>query len=210
MPRLRPKPSTSASARDPPFFGKTRLSKSTSGRCVREFPTVTTDTDIAQLCLAIYSSSGAWDQLELPEDGIAFGVKDLGTVIALIFRGSTSLPDFIHHSEAIADPFEHDGLGPVHPGFFAGLPELWDRLKNTLTNKPCVVAGHSLGAARASLFTGLMVPADHSPVRRLCFGEPRSGFPQSDREQSATPSGVARARGGELRLCRRQEVRAYG
>ena len=108
------------------------------------------------------------------------------------------------------DPLEHDGLGPVHPGFFAGLPDLWDRLKNTLTNKPCVVAGHSLGAARASLFTGLMVPADHSPVRRLCFGEPRSGFPQSDREQSATPSGVARARGGELRLCRRQEVRAYG
>ena len=166
MPRLRPKPSTSASARDPPFFGKTRLSKSTSGRCVREFPTVTTDTDIAQLCLAIYSSSGAWDQLELPEDGIAFGVKDLGTAIALIFRGSTSLPDFIHDSEAIADPFEHDGLGPVHPGFFAGLPELWDRLKNTLTNKPCVVAGHSLGAARASLFTGLMVL---SPARSSCL-----------------------------------------
>jgi hypothetical protein len=140
---------------------------------------MTTDTDIAQLCLAIYSGSGVWDQLELPDDGIAFGVKDLGAVIALIFRGSTTLPDFIHDSEAIADPLEHDGLGPVHPGFFAGLPELWDRLKNTLANKPCVVAGHSLGAARASLFTGLMVLADHPPVRRLCFGEPRSGFAQS-------------------------------
>jgi len=68
---------------------------------------MTTDTDIAQLCLAIYSGSGVWDQLELPDDGIAFGVKDLGAVIALIFRGSTTLPDFIHDSEAIADPLEH-------------------------------------------------------------------------------------------------------
>lgn len=138
-----------------------------------------TDSDIAQLCLDIYSGSDAFDQAELPDDGIAFGIKDLGPVVALIFRGSATLPDFIHDSEAIADPLEHDGLGPVHPGFFAGLPALWDRLENALTQKPCVVAGHSLGAARASLFTGLMVLANHPPVRRLCFGEPRSGFPQS-------------------------------
>jgi len=57
------------------------------------------------LCLAIYSSGGAWDQLELPEDGIAFGVKDLGTVIALIFRGSTSLPDFISRQRSYRRSF---------------------------------------------------------------------------------------------------------
>ena len=140
---------------------------------------MTTDRDVAQLCLAIYSGAGDWDQVELPDDGIAFGVKDLGPITALIFRGSTTLPDFVHDGECAADPLEHDGLGPVHPGFFAGLPELWTRLQDTLTQKPCVVAGHSLGAARASLFTGLMVLANHPPVRRLCFGEPRSGFPQS-------------------------------
>ena len=41
------------------------------------------------------------------------------------------------------------------------------------------IAGHSLGAARASLFTGLMVLDGKPPVRRLCFGEPRPGFPQA-------------------------------
>ena len=104
----------------------------------------------------------------------------LQTLLQPCMRPSRPRPgQYCTFSDHRPDPLEHDGLGPVHPGFFAGLPELWDRLKNTLTNKPCVVAGHSLGAARASLFTGLMVLADHPPVRRLCFGEPRSGFPQS-------------------------------
>ena len=55
-----------------------------------------TDRDIAQLCLDIYAGAGQWDQADLPADGIAFGVKDLGSVIALIFRGTASLNDFVH------------------------------------------------------------------------------------------------------------------
>lgn len=138
-----------------------------------------TDRDIAQLCLSIYSGPDGFDQAELPDTGIAFGLKDFGSVTALIFRGSSTFSDFVHDSECIADPLDHDELGPVHPGFFEGLPDLWTRLQATLAQKPCVVAGHSLGAARASLFTGLMVVANQPPIRRLCFGEPRPGFPQS-------------------------------
>ena len=59
-------------------------------RGTRELPAMTTDRDVAQLCLAIYSGAGEWDQVELPDDGIAFGVKDLGPITALIFRGSTT------------------------------------------------------------------------------------------------------------------------
>jgi Lipase (class 3) len=136
--------------------------------------------DIAQLCLDIYQGQPAqWDQLEVPPDGVAFGIKEFPEGIALIFRGSATLQDWLRNAEAIADPSAHQGLGPVHPGFFAGLPELWTRLKPRLTQKPCIVAGHSLGAARASLFTGLMVLDGKAPVRRLCFGEPRPGFPQA-------------------------------
>jgi hypothetical protein len=136
--------------------------------------------DIAQLCLDIYQGQPAqWDQLEVPPDGVAFGIKEFPEGIALIFRGSATLQDWLRNAEAIADPSAHQGLGPVHPGFFAGLPELWTRLKPRLTQKPCIVAGHSLGAARASLFTGLMVLDGKPPVRRLCFGEPRPGFPQA-------------------------------
>jgi Lipase (class 3) len=90
----------------------------------------------------------------VPPDGVAFGIKEYPEGIALIFRGSVTLQDWLRDAEAIADPSPHEGLGPVHPGFFAGLPELWTRLKLRLTQKPCIVAGHSLGAARASLFTG--------------------------------------------------------
>jgi hypothetical protein len=140
-----------------------------------------TEHDIAALCLAVYPGQPLiqWDELELPADGVAFGLKHFDTVTAVIFRGSVTLGDWLRDIEAVADPLEHDGLGPVHPGFFAGLPELWNRLKPKLTNKPCVIAGHSLGAARASLFTGLMVLDNCRPVRRLCFGEPRPGFPRA-------------------------------
>ena len=142
---------------------------------------MTTERDIAQLCLEIYSPQAniQWDVLELPVDGVAFGIKDFGTAKAIIFRGSVTAQDWLSDFEVFGDPFEHDGLGPVHPGFFRGLQELWHRLKPTLTTKPCIVAGHSLGAARASLFTGLMVLDDKPPVRRLCFGEPRPGFPKA-------------------------------
>ena len=98
--------------------------------------------DIAQLCLDIYQGQPAqWDQLEVPPDGVAFGIKEFPEGIALIFRGSATLQDWLRNAEAIADPSAHQGLGPVHPGFFAGLPELWTRLKPRLTQKPCIVAG---------------------------------------------------------------------
>jgi hypothetical protein len=140
-----------------------------------------TDRDIAVLCANIYTaqSSDGWAQLELSDDGIAFGIKDLGPANALIFRGTKTLHDWLCDFEVFADPEEHAELGPVHPGFFRGLPELWDRLKPKLTEKPCIIAGHSLGAARASLFTGLMALNGHLPLRRLCFGEPRPGFPKA-------------------------------
>ena len=139
------------------------------------------ERDIANLCRDIYPGglpASAWDLLEVPVTGVAFGLKDFGNAVALIFRGSTTIEDWLRDAEATADPFEHGGLGPVHPGFFAGLPELWVRLKPRL-NKPCIVAGHSLGAARTSLFTGLMILDNQPPVRRLCFGEPRPSFPKA-------------------------------
>jgi Lipase (class 3) len=140
-----------------------------------------TEQDIAKLCLAIYEEQQTidWDQIELPPDGIAFGIKNFDAATAVVFRGSVTAIDWLRDSESIADPLEHDGLGPVHPGFFQGLSELWDRLKPALASKHYIIAGHSLGAARASLFTGLMVLDKRPPVRRLCFGEPRPGFPQA-------------------------------
>jgi hypothetical protein len=149
-----------------------------------------TDRDIANLCGAIYPGQPPvdWAVFEEPPEGIAFGLRDFGATLALIFRGTVTIWDWLRDLEALADPLEHAGLGAVHPGFFAGLPELWVRLKSRLLTKPCIIAGHSLGAARASLFTGLMVLDGYVPLRRLCFGEPRPGFRQAG-------SIIARAKG---------------
>jgi hypothetical protein len=140
-----------------------------------------TDHDIAALCADIYSSEpqAAWTERVLPDDGVAYGIKDFGTAVALVFRGSATLTDWLRDAEAVADPLDHGELGPVHPGFFDGLQDLWTKLKPELTRKPCIIARHSLGAARASLFVGLMVIDNHPPLRRVCFGEPRPGFPQA-------------------------------
>jgi hypothetical protein len=85
-----------------------------------------TEHDIAALCLGIYPGQPPieWDEVELPDDGIAFGLESFDTVTAVIFRGSVTLADWLRDGETAADPLEHGGLGPVHPGFFAGLPEL--------------------------------------------------------------------------------------
>src|ERR1700722_3509278 len=101
-----------------------------------------TDHDIAELCADIYLAApqAGWTHLEEAEDGIAYGIKDFGTAIALVFRGSVTLTDWLCDAETVADPLEHAGLGPVHPGFFNGLPELGAQLKPTLTKKPCIVA----------------------------------------------------------------------
>jgi hypothetical protein len=89
---------------------------------------MTTEHDVAELCAAIYQEPQTveWDRLELPPDGIAFGIKNFDQSVAVIFRGSVTLPDWLRDGEAVADPLEHEGLGPIRPGFFAGLPDLWD------------------------------------------------------------------------------------
>jgi hypothetical protein len=41
---------------------------------------------------------------------------------------------------------------------------------------PIVITGHSLGAARAALLTGIMIEAGLPPARRVAFGEPKAGY----------------------------------
>jgi hypothetical protein len=80
---------------------------------------MTTEHDVAELCLAIYQEPQTveWDELELPLDGVAFGIKNLDQSVALIFRGSVTLPDWLRDGEAVADPLEHEGWVRSTPGF---------------------------------------------------------------------------------------------
>jgi hypothetical protein len=76
---------------------------------------------------------------------------------------------------ALATAFEHETLGPIHQGFGLGMDRCWARIK-AQTKGPWIVGGHSLGAGRADVLTGLMVEDGCPPLARVVFGEPKPGF----------------------------------
>jgi hypothetical protein len=139
------------------------------------------DAEIAALCNGLYDYPGfasiAWDRLEQPveDNGICWALKRLDTVDVIVLRGSTTRQDWMRDFEAVANPFTHFALGPVHPGFLAGMENAYAAMKSGLRDD-VIVCGHSLGAARAGVLTGLMVLDGRAPVARVVFGEPRPGF----------------------------------
>lgn len=138
------------------------------------------DAAIAALCVAIFDArqSVAWDHFDDgSDDGVCWGAKWFGGVLMVINRGSKTDLDWIRDAEALADPFVHDELGPVHPGFFGGLERQRDEVLR-LGKAFYRFGGHSLGAARASLLTGLFQLAGQMPLPRCVMGEPCSTFDQ--------------------------------
>lgn len=139
------------------------------------------DAEIASLVNGIYAYPGyapvAWDYLHISStlSGVTYGIKRFDDVVCVIFRGSVTMSDWIH--DLIAIPFRDSPLGFVHPGFYDGIPAAWADIKARLSaNDRVIVAGHSLGAARAALLAGQMTIDGRPPARRVCFGEPRPGF----------------------------------
>lgn len=140
------------------------------------------DAQLADLCLALYEytwgPTETWDWAEHPsaDDGVAWALKRLNGLDIIVLRGTTTVRDWARDLYALANPCQHDQLGPLHPGFFDGCQEAWVDMKKVIKN-PYVIVGHSLGAARGAIITGLAVTeGSRKPVRRVSFGEPRPGF----------------------------------
>jgi hypothetical protein len=149
-----------------------------------------TDKDVAGYVQALYSGTGTWDYLDdgAHDDGVYWALKMLPDCVLVILRGSVTRQDWERDFQAFTLPFNHSGLGPVHPGFLAGMEEMRDELFEMLGPppwKPVIVAGHSLGAGRACILTGLMVLEAMPPALRLCWGEPKPGFLQLGNSISA-------------------------
>ena len=142
-----------------------------------------TDKDVADLCAGIYAYPSlpavTWDRFDDGEDSdqICWGVKVVDGCDVLVFRGSTNFEDWRRDFDAWAKPFGHSKIGPVHPGFLLGLDQVLHEYLQNASGK-LLVAGHSLGAGRASILCGLAVVAGIVPVGRVVFGEPRPGFQQ--------------------------------
>ena len=153
----------------------------------------------------------AWDHFEQPQrdDGICWGLKRIGGsglalgIDVVVLRGSVTQQDWFRDFDALADPFESDErqletflhhlgfsiegaaeehafLGPVHPGFLAGMEAALAAMR-PLLRENIIIAGHSLGAARAAILTGLMVHDANlnkapAPLACVTFGQPRPGF----------------------------------
>lgn len=139
------------------------------------------DLDCARLCWSLYNEPNfSWDDLLLPaaDDGICVAVKRIGAVAVVVFRGSVSPQDWFRDFESelfheLPSPF--DALGDVAVGFGEGMVDLFHAKMMAVLDTPWMVTGHSLGAARASLFAGMGIAAGKPPIRRVAFGPPRVG-----------------------------------
>lgn len=135
------------------------------------------DFDLATLSWSCYNDTAAFDRI-VDLNGDWTGIKHYPSnehVIA--FRGSTTIQDWYRDFQGlmIQDP----DLGGVETGFMRGirdvLAHVGDEVEGPLPQ--LYVTGHSLGAARALLFAGLLVTQGHSRClkRVSVFGSPRAG-----------------------------------
>lgn len=141
------------------------------------------DYVIADLLVRLYDptdeplETAGFDHYESGENdgGICWASKRIDGIDVVCLRGSVTILDWIRDLCAFTAPFPNKGLGPVHPGFKVGMDDAWAEIR-CKTRGPWIVAGHSLGAARADILTGLMVLDGAAPLRRVVFGEPQPGF----------------------------------
>jgi len=149
---------------------------------------VITDAAIAGMLVDLYAGKNTFDNGE-PGDGpsgICWASRRVDGVDVVVFRGSVTFWDWFKDFVALATPYHHETLGPVHPGFALGLDRCWHRIKKQ-TAGPWIVGGHSLGAGRADIMTGLMIEDGHAPLARVVFGEPKPGFAQLKNYLDAVP-----------------------
>lgn len=139
------------------------------------------DKDCAKLCNEIYNTTPDpkfWSHYDAGEDdGICWALLHTDDANVITLRGSATFLDWIRNLLALALPFTHHQMGPVHPGFLLGLDHAWSEMKLMLDmSRPVVFTGHSLGAGRADILCGMAILDRIEVARRVCFGEPKPGF----------------------------------
>lgn len=138
-------------------------------------PAPPSDSEIAQICAAIYQPTAIvdFDHFDAGEDdGICWAIKRLPGFDVVVFRGSVTALDWVRDLRALAVKTR---IGHVHIGFSEGMEHMWADAR-PLISQPCIVTGHSLGAARAAVLCAMMVLDGTVPVARVVFGEPKPGL----------------------------------
>lgn len=137
---------------------------------------IPSDALISSYCGMIYQPTAiisGFDHFDAGlDDGVCWALKKLPGFDLVVFRGSITLADWIADFRALAVPSR---IGHVHVGFYKGMQNVWTDLR-PLLGQPAIVAGHSLGAARAGVMAALMTVDGAPPAARVVFGEPKPGL----------------------------------
>jgi predicted lipase len=134
------------------------------------------DLDLARFCAACYlpDPNSTFDLVETGTEtgGVWVAIKKLPSVDIIIFRGSDDVQDWLRDFDAtmISTP-----LGRIHAGFDLGLSDVHMRLDALKVRPNPIITGHSLGAARAAIYGGMLVNYFDDPAQIALFGCPRPG-----------------------------------
>jgi len=151
---------------------------------------VISDLQIVNLLIAQYQDPAKGFDVSDPgvgPSGICWSSVNVSGTTVICLRGSKTFWDWFKDFIALATPYDHETLGPTHPGFTLGMDRCWRDIKASTTG-PYVIAGHSLGGGRASILTGLMLEDNVHPLSRVTFGEPKPGFSQLAQYISSVPA----------------------
>lgn len=132
------------------------------------------DARLAEIAAAAYDPTvpARWERGDVK---VALTVDGGFTILA--WRGTviTDPRDIIRDLDCL--PRFRAGLGDVHHGFLSGVESVEAQiLADTSDSGPLVVTGHSLGAAMALIFGGLLCLIGHPPAAIVTLGSPRLGF----------------------------------
>lgn len=132
------------------------------------------DYQIALLLQQQYDAAQGVFDITLDVSGVYCSVKHFPNYSVICFRGSARILDFLRDFQGMMVPDPQ--LGGVDQGFVIGLRDVKAHMDNIiLGNKPVVITGHSLGAARALQFAGLWSLAGRPVTSIVTFGAPRAG-----------------------------------
>jgi len=132
----------------------------------------------ANLCAAMYQdkSDGYWDHW-WEKDGVTVGHKVLDGVHHFVPRGSKALRDWVR--DIAAAPVYRADVGFIHGGFgFAADEVIGEILGVVRTGDAIEFYGHSLGAAEASIYAGILAVRQVPVSAVYLFGCPRPGYEQ--------------------------------
>ena len=124
-----------------------------------------------------------WLHLEAPssDDEVCWGIVEKAVAQIVCFRGSIVLEDFFRDAvseEAVTlEPPWGTAVGRVPAGFTLGLIDAYSAIVPMLDkSKDLIVIGHSLGAARALILSGMLVSNGQPPKEIVTWGSPMPGM----------------------------------